>query len=349
MLARARFPGESEAQDVAIKVINMPTAVSRARARAGQCPSTWMTMIPTARSINSKIKILKTFLDPATRSHSPFLTPLLAAFQDGTNVYLVMRMYPETLAHRLQRSAAAGTKLEVDEIRLYAAEIPCALRALHEDHHTVHRDLKFQNILIAPSGHLALADFGLAKRAEGARDVGTLGVGKAGTLPYLAPEVFKPLSSGALPSSFCGAPLDIWAFGMLVLEMFEAARFRPHFFGKPRDGEDTAVPNVHALVGEPDAADLIDRIVNRNYKDRLTLSEIRRHAFFSPLIGIELNDADMRVSLNFFSACFTAHSFPTHQRPTDPVPRSPYAAAQCELQHLLDAEWRGLGLEGDVG
>jgi serine/threonine protein kinase len=39
---------------------------------------------------------------------------------------------------------------------------------------------------------------------------------KAGTLPYLAPEVFSTSRT-----IFCGTALDIWAFGMLLLEIFE--------------------------------------------------------------------------------------------------------------------------------
>ncbi|KAJ7753417.1 kinase-like domain-containing protein [Mycena maculata] len=131
MLARVLFPGACEEQDVAVKVISKARAVSALRDRGRVEPS----------------------------GHSPFLTPLLAAFQDKNNVYLVM-----TLHHRLRHLAAEGRKLGVPEIRLYAAELLCALKAIHETHRTVHSDLKFKNILISPSGHLCLADFGLAKQ-----------------------------------------------------------------------------------------------------------------------------------------------------------------------------------------
>ncbi|KAJ6500827.1 hypothetical protein C8R45DRAFT_979260 [Mycena sanguinolenta] len=66
-----------------------------------------------------------------------------------------MRLYPETMARRLRYLAEENKKLDVDEISLYAAEILCALKTLHETYHTVHRDLKFDNILISPSGHLS--------------------------------------------------------------------------------------------------------------------------------------------------------------------------------------------------
>ncbi|KAJ7310593.1 kinase-like domain-containing protein, partial [Mycena albidolilacea] len=92
----------------------------------------------------------------------------------------------------------------------------CGLKTLHETHHTVHRDLKPKNILISPSGHLCLADFGLSVTQ---RPVDSLLVGKAGTVPYLAPELFASQTRGL----FNGTALDIWAFGMLVFEMFHGA------------------------------------------------------------------------------------------------------------------------------
>jgi serine/threonine protein kinase len=70
--------------------------------------------------------------------------------------------------------------------------------------------------LISPSGHLCLADFGLSVTQ---RQVDSLLVGKAGTVPYLAPEVFASQTRGLFNST----ALDIWAFGMLVFEMIHGA------------------------------------------------------------------------------------------------------------------------------
>lgn len=46
--------------------------------------------------------------------------------------------------------------------RLYAAEIACALEALHS-HNIVYRDLKPENILLDGEGHIRITDFGLSK------------------------------------------------------------------------------------------------------------------------------------------------------------------------------------------
>ncbi|KAJ7500439.1 kinase-like domain-containing protein [Mycena galericulata] len=271
MLAHALFPGATPEQNVAIKVINKLDAASRVR-KLSERDMKWTTMVPTATTINREVEILKGF---QARGNSAFLTPLLAAFQDETNVYLVMRLYPETMKARLCRLADGGETLSVQATRLYAAELLCALKALHETHHTVHSDLKFQNILISPSGHLCLADFGLSRQCPRSRSIETCMVPKAGTEPYLAPEAFKQ------NELLCGPALDIWAYGMLVLEMFEGTG-EPHLSGK-RSAEVRPVPDVFQLVGDPDAAELIDHIVNREPKDRLRIAQIQAHAFFSDI------------------------------------------------------------------
>ncbi|KAJ7184604.1 kinase-like domain-containing protein [Mycena filopes] len=222
MFARASFPGKEE-MDVAIKVISKSIAAYHICVNPQK--KAWSNMVPTAQTINSETGILRGFASARMTKdggwrcrRSAFLTPLLRAFEDERNVYLVMRLYPETMARRLSNLAQAGESLRVDEIRLYGAELVCALKELHEEHHAIHRDLKFDNILISPSGHVSLADFGLSVQQvpAGRGKLSDLKVPKAGTTPYLAPEVFSRTRS-----TFCGTALDIWALGMLLLELFE--------------------------------------------------------------------------------------------------------------------------------
>ncbi|KAJ7041921.1 p21-activated kinase 3, partial [Mycena alexandri] len=94
-----------------------------------------------------------------------------------------------------------------------------ALKTLHEVQHVVHRDLKLDNILLSSSGHLCLADFGssMQQLPMGRRKLSEMEVSTAGMTPaYLAPEVFA-----GTKTTFCGTALDIWALGMLLLELFE--------------------------------------------------------------------------------------------------------------------------------
>ncbi|KAJ6567083.1 hypothetical protein B0H19DRAFT_1352961 [Mycena capillaripes] len=97
-----------------------------------------------------------------------------------SDVYLVMWLCPETLAHRLCGLAEEGKKLGVDEIRLYAAEIFYALKTLHEKYHTTVISSCRMYILISPSGHLCLADFGLSINQRPGKPVETTVSGTGG-------------------------------------------------------------------------------------------------------------------------------------------------------------------------
>ena len=91
---------------------------------------------------------------------------------------------------------------------------------------SAHRDIKPQNILIAPGGRLKITDFGLAKIWDGVdvplsiekelrskEDLGfmkTKGGSVAGTLPYMAPEQFE---------GYADVRSDIYAFGIVLYQM----------------------------------------------------------------------------------------------------------------------------------
>ncbi|KAJ4930307.1 hypothetical protein JOQ06_019311 [Pogonophryne albipinna] len=93
-----------------------------------------------------------------------------------------------------------------DTVRVFAAELGCALGFLH-DFGIIHRDLKMENILLTDNGHIRLADFGLSRRLEGGGRAFTI----CGTIQYMAPEV---LSGGPYNHT-----ADWWSLGILLFSL----------------------------------------------------------------------------------------------------------------------------------
>ncbi|KZP12999.1 kinase-like protein, partial [Athelia psychrophila] len=88
------------------------------------------------------------------------------------------------------------------------------LQSLHELG-IVHRDLKPENVLVTPNGHIAVADFGLAKQFA----AGPVGAEMEmfeclGTPGYFAPEVMS-----CTPAAGYTGAVDIWGYGIILMEM----------------------------------------------------------------------------------------------------------------------------------
>lgn len=163
-----------------------------------------------AIKVLSKDKIVKTKQIEHTNNEKtileaiqhPFIINLWGAFQDDSNLYMVMDYVPGgelfTLLRRsnvrlplfsLSRRLTRVRQRFPDPVaKFYAAEVALALNHLHSLD-IIYRDLKPENILLNHDGHIKIADFGFSKRCSSV--TWTL----CGTPDYLAPEVCFFLSS----------------------------------------------------------------------------------------------------------------------------------------------------------
>jgi serine/threonine protein kinase len=146
----------------------------------------------------------------------------------------------------------------------------CAIEYLHEEVLVVHRDLKGENILLDCNLNLRLIDFGLS--CEFTRDSPELS-SVCGSAAYAAPEMI----AGQRYTKVA----DIWSAGVLLFTMVVGAL----------PFEDPCLPTLVQKIVQCDPEypdflslpllDLLRRILVKSPEDRLSLEQIKGHAWFS--------------------------------------------------------------------
>jgi serine/threonine-protein kinase len=149
----------------------------------------------------------------SARLQHPNIVPVLAAgLADGVPYYTMPYVEGESLRSRLA-TLGPGESLPLDEAVNILRDVARALAHAH-DHGVVHRDIKPENILLTRDAAV-VADFGIAKAVEAARDASTAPIGGTvltqlgmvlGTPAYMSPE-----QAAGDPASDHRADLYAWA------------------------------------------------------------------------------------------------------------------------------------------
>ncbi len=110
-----------------------------------------------------------------------------------------------------------GRPYDIPDLNTFLRGILEGLGYLHSKG-IIHRDIKPANIMIKKEGNILIpkiSDFGISKNIS---DAGSTVSGVVGSQAYMAPELLNNTSGKLSPSC------DIWAFGILLYELFTGER-----------------------------------------------------------------------------------------------------------------------------
>ena len=135
----------------------------------------------------------------ATKLKHPNILSVLNASYIGDHFVIAMELGEESLADRIERRTSMTLLLEL------AGQGLAALAHAHA-HKIIHCDIKPENFILFPGGHLKLADFGFAKIS-----LRTLKASGSGTIDYIAPE--QAMGRPKFQS-------DVFSMGLVLYRMF---------------------------------------------------------------------------------------------------------------------------------
>ncbi|KAM6931798.1 calcium/calmodulin-dependent protein kinase kinase 1b [Lycodopsis pacificus] len=194
-----------------------------------------------------------------------------------------------------------------EQARFYLRDIVLGIEYLHY-HKIIHRDIKPSNLLLGDDGHVKIADFGVSNEFEG---TDALLSSTAGTPAFMAPEMMTQHEQ-----RFSGKALDIWAMGV-TLYCF--------VFGKCPFYEEYIIALHNKIKNEPvefpetpliskELKELIERMLDKNPETRITIPEIKLHAWVTesgsdplPLeeehcMAVEVTEEEVQNSVKLISS-----------------------------------------------
>ncbi len=156
----------------------------------------------------------------------------------------------ESLRDRLRREG----RLPVDEALRITRDAAEALQYAHEQG-VIHRDVKPENLLLTRDGNTLVADFGIARAADGDENI-TKGGATMGTPAYMSPEQ----ADGAMAVD---ARTDIYSLAAVLFEMLAGAPPYPGTTAMSVIAKWLSEPVPSARAARPEVPEEVDRAIRR--------------------------------------------------------------------------------------
>jgi serine/threonine protein kinase len=158
-----------------------------------------------------------------------------------------------------------------DQCRNIFKQLVNAVDHLHK-HDIVHRDIKPQNLLMSNNNIVKLIDFGNATKVT---DMPRKTSSSVGSPAFMAPELLK---KGIQADSKCA---DLWSMGITLYCLayghlpFETSGILDLY------NDIQHKPVVHSEHTDPALRDLIDRLLEKNPKDRISIIDLKIHPWMN--------------------------------------------------------------------
>ncbi|CAF3668461.1 unnamed protein product [Adineta steineri] len=223
-------------------------------------------LLPSSRS-TSLVERLNAELTIHHQVHHCNIVELINYFTDDKYVYLILELCS---GGDLERYLKEKKSLSESETQHIVKQVVNGLVYLH-NHRIIHRDIKLSNLLLTDTYEVKIADFGLAKKIQLARDQNNETM--CGTPNYISPEI-----ASRTPHSYA---TDVWSLGILIATLLT---------GHPPFDTDTVHGTLKKVTHEKyelprtfseEAQDLVNRTLTKKAELRPNIKEIRDHPFFS--------------------------------------------------------------------
>lgn len=212
-------------------------------------------------------------------SHDWF-TKLHYAFQDETNLYLIMDYYIG--GDLLTLFSKYDDFLPEDMSRFYSAQIVMAISTLHNMGY-IHRDIKPDNILLDKYGHARLADFGSSIKVSNIASDGICTIA-VGTPDYISPDVLKAMEGDKRSGQLYNYDVDWWSLGVVI---FESLFGETPFYAESLAETYSKIMNHETCFKFPDepsisdeAKDLISHLICTQSERFRDLNQFKTHKWF---------------------------------------------------------------------